>query len=283
MAVKLVLFILLLAWLIKASSPTSSSMSKPECQDMCGNVVIPYPFGIGAGCYMDPFEVFCDESSLPHKPYIGSINLELLEVSLEGTVRVNNSVLSSNCQDKAPTADVSLSGSPFSFSDTRNWFTALGCGNLALIHSQDMVIGGCVSICNKTVKKRSCNGINCCQITIPPDLKFINATFIRISASQDHKECKVAFMVDKEWFQSSLIDRYRVLDYVPVVLEWGISDGTCIDWSQRNSTGGYSTDLCGTSAYCSNKIGIYYGCSCYEGYEGNPYLSCQGNSSAKLI
>ncbi|KAG8661521.1 hypothetical protein MANES_01G013225v8 [Manihot esculenta] len=289
MAAKLqsVLFILLFQWLMKAL-PATSSMAKPGCPNKCGNVTIPYPFGIGAGCYMDPgFEVFCNKSSLLHKPYIGSVGLELLQVSIDGTIRVNNPVLSSNCQNRAPMADVSLSGSPFFFSDTRNRFTALGCDNLALIYRQDMVIGGCLSICNTTVRERSCNGINCCQITIPSYLQFINASFRGISASEDHEQCRVGFMVDKEWFSYPMVDKEwfnysrvtRAMEYVPVVLEWGISNGTCRDSPERSSNRGNSTNLCGSYASCSTKMGEYYHCSCNSGYEGNPYLSCQGIGS----
>ncbi|XP_015583659.1 wall-associated receptor kinase-like 8 [Ricinus communis] len=275
MAVQLVLLfrIIIFPWLIN-SSMAAASVAKPGCSDRCGNVTIPYPFGIGEGCYMDSgFAVTCNKTSLPYRPYLTSINLELLRVSLESTlVRVNNPVLNSNCQDRPPVSDLSFSGSPFSFSDN-NRFTALGCNNLALIYRQDMVIGGCLSICNVTVTESSCYGINCCQTSIPPYLKFINASLRSIDPVPD-EQCRVAFMVDREWFSSNASDNISALlgaKQVPAVLEWGISNGTCADSPGAEN----STDICGSNASCSVKVGINYQCSCNQGYEGNPYLSCQ--------
>jgi hypothetical protein len=43
----------------------------------------------------------------------------------------------------------------------------------------DLVIGGCMSICDsrsEVINASSCNGINCCQTTIPSDLDVFNTS-----------------------------------------------------------------------------------------------------------
>ncbi|WCJ21991.1 Wall-associated kinase family protein [Euphorbia peplus] len=269
-------FLFHLQTLTMAASPPPP-LAKPGCQDLCGNISIPYPFGMGDSCYFThEFSVTCNTSSNPNpKPYLTTINLELLEISLQSTtVRVNGPVISSNCQDRTSVSDISLSGSPFFFSDNGNRFTALGCDNLALIYRQATVIGGCLSICNVTVEDKSCYGINCCQTSIPPYLKFINASLRGIDTGGGVDDnCRVAFMVDKDWFASNRTEFSGLPDFVPMILEWGIGDGVCNDTS---SVWGWS-DMCGMGAHCSTRVGVgtNYECYCAQGFHGNPYLSCE--------
>ncbi|KAM7489445.1 hypothetical protein LguiB_026929 [Lonicera macranthoides] len=59
-----------------AGIANATNTAKPGCQRQCGNVVIPYPFGIGLGSHCSipnspNFEINCDTSFNPPKPYIG--------------------------------------------------------------------------------------------------------------------------------------------------------------------------------------------------------------------
>ncbi|KAK3005011.1 hypothetical protein RJ639_016128, partial [Escallonia herrerae] len=254
----------------------AASLAKPGCQEKCGDITIPFPFGIGANCSGDEgYAISCDTKFSPAKAFISSINLEVLEISLaNGSLRVNNPVLTSNCPDKISSIlDLDLSASPFSFSDTDNRFTAMGCDNLALINRQATTIGGCMSFCNITSRDNTCYGINCCQTRIPPFLKFINASLGSIDRSNDQIGCKYAFMVDQDWF-TNLTDPYVVqrMDNVPVVLN-SRPYGVCRSFGAFNSATNSSESLCRTQAFCTNQSL----CSCNPGYDGNPYLpdGCQ--------
>ncbi|GKV26906.1 hypothetical protein SLEP1_g36120 [Rubroshorea leprosula] len=69
--------------LLTIESAAGQALVKPRCQELCGNVSIPYPFGIGTDCYMDKgFEVYCNASEIP-SIILNSEKLEVLYISLD--------------------------------------------------------------------------------------------------------------------------------------------------------------------------------------------------------
>ncbi|KAF5956020.1 hypothetical protein HYC85_008876 [Camellia sinensis] len=65
--------------LILAATTTSQPM--PSCQETCGNLSIPYPFGANEGCYLnDSFLITCNNS----QPYLRKGNINVLDISLNG-------------------------------------------------------------------------------------------------------------------------------------------------------------------------------------------------------
>ncbi|KAH7840943.1 hypothetical protein Vadar_023675 [Vaccinium darrowii] len=251
--------IILLLWLTTTESVAEYPVAKPGCQATCGNIDIPYPFGIGPNCtFADSFAVTCKDSL---KPFINSINLklEVLQISIEnGTVQFNNPVTTSNCLSGLNGREVNLTGTPFSFSATYNRFAATGCNNFALMEGEEDIITGCISNCGGSSPSGAC------QTTIPPSLRYINATVDNFKPDSSHSadRCRNAFMVDYQWFSNIDISAARDLKYVPAVLDWGYN-GTCNE----------NARFCGANAHCSNNY-TFNGSQCYcnRGYEGNPYL-----------
>ncbi|KAD5960473.1 hypothetical protein E3N88_11945 [Mikania micrantha] len=263
----------ILLFMIKTYCLTkTSSQALPGCQERCGSVIIPYPFGITHNCSAhNTYSITCNTSFNPPRPFITNNNLEVLEISLKGTARVKNPVLTFNCSGRADHLDVNLTNTPFTYSSTSTRFTAIGCNNLALISRLTRVIGGCISLCNITIPDYTCYGILCCQTNIPPSLKFINASLSSINTRNVQEGCKYAFMVDVDWF-GNLTNIYKVRDMpsVPAVLDWRLL-GDCNAFVTLDSS--RNTSVCDGSAFCSNRSL----CSCFPGYQGNPYLpnGCQ--------
>ncbi|CAL9013296.1 unnamed protein product [Prunus brigantina] len=119
------IFILLLLWHITttSTSPTSSkfaapAIAKPNCRTHCGNVSIPYPFGIGPNkdCYFDEwFQLECNKST-GDKPFLRLAQLEVLRISIKGMLQFKYPVTFFSCKGKETRQAPNLTGSPFLYS-----------------------------------------------------------------------------------------------------------------------------------------------------------------------
>ncbi|XP_077231889.1 uncharacterized protein LOC143864935 [Tasmannia lanceolata] len=277
-----------LLWLTAA---LASSIAKPGCQDQCGNVTIPYPFGIGdPHCFIQGFNITCNQSFNPPKPFIHTGNAEVLDISLQGQVLIGGR-MASDCHSSIPnmlnqtTLSISFVGTPYTFSDTRNKFTAIGCDTFALIGSNSENIGGCASICSnkESIINGSCFGIGCCQTSIPMGIKefgvSVNGLNFHIQ-NRNFSPCSYAFLVDEDYFtfNSSLVSRQDFsetnIPSLPIVLDWGIGSKPCHK-AHRSSTTYACIDQHSNCTTSTNGPG--YRCYCNHGYDGNPYLTngCQ--------
>uniref|UniRef100_A0A2P2MW58 Protein kinase domain-containing protein n=1 Tax=Rhizophora mucronata TaxID=61149 RepID=A0A2P2MW58_RHIMU len=260
MATLSLLRVILLLWLTEALAE-AEFLAKPECQDRCGDVAIPFPFGIGPKCYMnESFAVDCKDA----KPFLASIGMELLGVSVQGWVQVNNPVVSSNCNgnESSVTRKINISVSPFVYSNARNMFTATGCDNYALLRTDTDLGGGCHSFCRyqRDLKSYGCSGLDCCQAIIPPNTKSFVTTLTNMN--KDYRSCNhnlTASIVDQEWFDPRLLNPEQLsqMEYVPAVLEWGAFQGLC-------SPSETSALFCSRNGYCWTQLSERHLCVCSE-------------------
>ncbi|KAL6134993.1 hypothetical protein ACLB2K_067221 [Fragaria x ananassa] len=303
MAAQLLFHIILFLWsmsstevLVASEASEALPIAKPNCPSHCGGIEIPYPFGIGAGCYIndDWFRVFCDNSTGSPRPFLNGTNLEVLNISVEGTLRVRNPITFSNCSGKPYRQAVNLEGSAFTFFSQKNMFTAVGCGVMATITSNSngvTISAGCRSECdastdstNNSSSPSTCNGVDCCQTVIPSSLSSFNTSFQQANENLTKNSCSYAFLVDHDWFElfvknSTNISATSDMDQVPIVLRWNLYHSTTDVFGTfiaANTTIDYSDDL---SGYCEsyNDSSSLYGssrleCFCGSGSEGNPYL-----------
>uniref|UniRef100_F6GTG9 Protein kinase domain-containing protein n=1 Tax=Vitis vinifera TaxID=29760 RepID=F6GTG9_VITVI len=141
-------------------------MAKPGCeQDHCGDILIPYPFGMGKSCYKDEwFSISCSHSFDPPKPILSKLNLEVLSIEMDRfqkSVMVNSPIYS-NCENgevevtSSPWQSRDLWGSPFLYS-LHNDLVGVGCHNVLLRDRNEEIMAGCASTCDKSITTKVCN------------------------------------------------------------------------------------------------------------------------------
>lgn len=161
-------------YLVAAAS--NSSIPRLYCPSMCGNVEIPYPFGIGKDCgrpKFNPYPITCNDSFSPPRPFLS--NVEIASISPEnGEIRVfslpsyicynlNSPYLYTSVQYNWTLSD------PFLISARSNEFTAIGCSTAPMLKGTSYYTG-CVSYCTSIEHAADngdkCTGLGCCQIPI---------------------------------------------------------------------------------------------------------------------
>ncbi|KAG6469628.1 wall-associated receptor kinase 2-like [Zingiber officinale] len=289
----------------------ASTVPDGRCPTKCGDVEIPYPFGIGAfgsncsgerdhcifhntetgigaNCSLGGgFNLTCNaiESGLT-KPFY--YNLEVLNISLAmGQVRMLN-YISSACYD--PNYNnvtysewrLDLEGTPYRFSDLHNKFTAIGCDTLAYIldyHGSNISYqSGCVSICEDegSIVNDSCSGMGCCQTSIPENLQYYDVVFSRSFNRSERCSYAVLLEADRFRFQTSYITTDQLMHInedgrMPVVMDWAIGNETCEEVASHDSSS-YAC-ISDNSVCVDSSNGPGYLCRCSPGYQGNPYVS----------
>ncbi|PWA86085.1 wall-associated receptor kinase [Artemisia annua] len=242
--------------------------AKAGCEDMCGNVVIPFPFGIGASCSHNRwYNVDCNSLT----PYLSSFNqLEVLCVDLENrtvTVKIQKF---SNCSQT--TKSVDLGSSPFLYSKLHNTFIYEGYrGGAVMMDKHGSVLTGCSTTCSNDttttgiIDTSNCIGINCCQTKIPLHLESysMNLTGMERQMGGDGA-CGSVYLLDKDSYNEGSNLSHQ--SYVPTSLQWilSVSDRYQDQLSCSGVWEPYEMDLGNGTLMIS--------WDCYTSFKGNPYL-----------
>ncbi|KMS95257.1 hypothetical protein BVRB_010520, partial [Beta vulgaris subsp. vulgaris] len=271
-----------------SSSSRTPQVIAPHCPERCGNVSIPYPFGLEDGCYYeDPhnnFKIFCDYNTTPPQPLFGT-NFAVFNTSvLTGEICINRDI-SYECYDENKfnrnyTALVNIRG--FTISSTNNLLIGMGCDTYVwftgIRHGKPYQTG-CMTSCNDLVEvpNDACNGVGCCVASLPDEVTNISTT---IGSYSNHSNvlsfnpCSAAYPVAKNEYRYHKMNLTQDLNFylknnirLPVVFNWAIGTEKC---SVAQSNG---TCLCKSNTLCEdspNQAG--YHCKCKDGFTGNPYL-----------
>ncbi|KAL8537680.1 hypothetical protein ACS0TY_012714 [Phlomoides rotata] len=284
---------------------SSGSIAKPGCPDRCGNFLIPFPFGVGSGCYLAPsFEVLCNTSANPATPLLNiftDFGNEILELnSSQIRIKYPNLALTDYVNGTQYIVTYDLSYSQFTYSYD-NWVTAVGCDDTLAVtgRANRSFAGGCVAYClsrNDSGGIASCPddrdalGVGCCRTPIPRGTNYLVINTNDGSSMwrrQRLYRSSFSFVGEKgnSTTQSQFSYRLNDLDEStslyfnnswaarntpPVLFNWRIGDENC-NQARRNIT----TYACKDNTICSDfdvNVGGYL-CSCLPGYEGNPYLA----------
>jgi hypothetical protein len=289
-------FLLMMSLLLcPAAASTARTDAKPGCQDKCGDVSVPYPFGIGEPrCAMkDDFFLNCSSNDEGHPELLFRRNIPVRNISqLEGTITASLYTAFA-CYDKTGSRTenykmfVNLGSGPFTLSDTRNVVTVIGCDTSAQVTNDEFTYGAaCLSLCTEYVNMSDgnpCSGSGCCQSSIPKGLKSLDISLFssyNYTKVSDFNLCGFSFLVDKNSLKMSDWPLSRKPKYgkdaytTDIVIEWVVKNETC-----EQAKANVSAYACGANANCTYpERGQGYRCLCNEGFEGNPYLQegCQG-------
>ncbi|XP_031270069.1 wall-associated receptor kinase-like 1 [Pistacia vera] len=168
---KLGILLKLIVAIFILGSDDSVAATKPQCQRKCGNVSIPYPFGIGEHCCINAwFEITCQN----HIPVLQVYQMKVLNISVS-QIRVANNRKFTDCNpDKESWTNrhiellIKRDLNPFFFPHTSNKLVAVGCDIYSFITeaNEENHETGCLSLCKGPISEsaaRFCSGFHCCQ------------------------------------------------------------------------------------------------------------------------
>jgi hypothetical protein len=275
-----------------AIAPTGAGSS---CTRRCGNISVPYPFGVEHGCYLEAgFNLTCDRSHRPPRLFLGDGTVQVLDISIpNATVRINSIVAkfpggaNYNTTNTHGTWGGALGGEggPYSLARMKNKLVASGCNVQFLLEGDpNQTVSACSAFCNKNVQGAilvyvggHCSGIGCCQAEI-----FVPRSSYRFEVTK-MKGATTSFQIRYVWasiVESEFNPGLQMLDpkTLPAVLEWRINHMRC--------HGNKSSPACRSShSFCENTTNEFttvgkegHICHCAQGYQGNPYIpnGCSG-------
>ncbi|XP_062192234.1 wall-associated receptor kinase 5-like isoform X2 [Phragmites australis] len=258
--------LLLLLLTFGGAAPAAASTGPgSSCTRSCGNISIPYPFGVEPGCYHAAgFNLTCEQDD-PPKLFLGDGTVQVLDISIQhSTVRINSSRVELTYLDRGRTTNRTWGGSlpesgPYFLSESINMLQVIGCNmQVNILGGKDnILVSSCTPICpvlefNKGVGHGPkalpatldwvINDSSCPKDTPAPECRSTHS-YCQNSGSNVHGG-----------YSCQCSNGYQGNPYVP---------GGCQDIDECKSP-----DIYVCYGYCENTPGSFI-CQCNTGYTGN--------------
>ncbi|GAU15133.1 hypothetical protein TSUD_08710 [Trifolium subterraneum] len=288
MKVKYVLMVAALTMMVGIVEVDSAPNT--TCTQICGNVEIPYPFGINitnnntsSDCFsgLRSIQLICNDSIL----YAGH-NVPVLNINIS-TAQIDVLFFTSQyCGAGGYKNKPGFQGDPYTISSKENKFLTIsndGYGYLNSYIDNNKYSTGCVTSSFGGDPSLfddgsgTCSGVGCCQVDIPPGIWNISIEAFHFNTSSEY--CSYSFVVKNGNynFNTTHIREGLPVNQLPMVLDWTVGDfdDNCSTASSKNDGVNYP---CKNNSYCDDNAtyNLGYLCRCKEGYKGNPYdpLGC---------
>ncbi|KMT15849.1 hypothetical protein BVRB_3g058160 [Beta vulgaris subsp. vulgaris] len=225
-------------------SQSTFHIARPNCTEKCGDVEIPYPFGIGDNCHYDHpddgffYNITCNENRVPAVPTYGN-NIEIEKITLDGEFRVRN-YISYICYDSEGVETQNFTSwiriTRFALSTTENIAGAIGCDTIGYFTGTRM---------NSSSE-------------FGTGVAFVVA---RDSAFEDGNHFSLNSLLTQD------VESLRTTR-TSIVYDWSIGTKDC---DEARATEEY---ICNGNSMCIDNIQGQWGyrCQCNPGFQGNPYL-----------
>ncbi|KAM3259852.1 hypothetical protein ACQJBY_051254 [Aegilops geniculata] len=295
-----------------ASPPAPAPMGLPGCHTICGNISVPYPFGMGpARCYWPGFNLTCDNTMTPPRLLLHGAGGDILQVD-------HFSLRESSVLVKRTPGDVLIdgdgNGSIFSggpdhgtyhimLSDDwaygANELIVLGCNVRATLKHGNATVSACSTLCgddqphqptmwsvpSRLESSMVCTGLGCCQAAIVAAASAVGEVRVQLewlgrNRSADEERMPTRVFVAKEgWFEKKHVSEPLLLQEPSAFRAMGIpvDDGVPVWLTWEVDTNISSSHRHG-HVVCDQGTRGGYACRCESNYEGNPYIpdGCQG-------
>uniref|UniRef100_A0ACD5TZM6 Uncharacterized protein n=1 Tax=Avena sativa TaxID=4498 RepID=A0ACD5TZM6_AVESA len=289
-------------------------IASPNCASRCGNISIPYPFGLIAGCHREGFKLDCNDNTYnPPKLFMNSSGIQVLEISAQdSTLWIDSGILTLDGNQDIDgfirmNWSIPLDYSLYKVSSGTNVVVFLGCGINAIVQwhtpggdSASNCVPECVPGHPVVATDGTCSGIGCCSTR---NVGFNSNMFlIKYTVEEDNLtvNSSLALVEEKWWSQKKNVMALQQAVSSDNTSLLGVSDGvlhnipgapvrTAISWVFSNLTCGEAINSSDFGCLSDNSECIDhlepdagstggYTCRCWRGYEGNPYErhGCQG-------
>ncbi|CAM0909086.1 unnamed protein product [Alopecurus aequalis] len=299
------LAIVLLAVASEAAPP---AQGKPGCETMCGNVSVPYPFGIGpARCSATAgFRLTCNHSTTPSRLILGDDGLlEVKEISLQNrTVRVvgppilsdamyNTTAGKTNLHSRLGRRGTGADHWEYSFADGSE-ILVTGCNIEGTLRTTSPggtdFVSGCTSKCSgghviTAQNVRAYKG-GFCVLTVTSASTYLASYSLQLKRVGNGTEAANAdlpvhaVIAEAGWFQPM-----RAAEIMNMEMPAGerhfmansyMQIPLILNWICHNSAS-CNTSVSANSKCSAGLVDHFFSCDCSPGYEGNPYIThgCQ--------